>query len=82
MIGATNSYQADWDDGYLSYAAKLIGGNWLRVWVIFVAGVSNVGMFQAELSKDALLLTGMAERAISQRFWKDEVNRGRRHTLL
>jgi amino acid transporter len=61
-IGATDSYQADWVDGYLSYAARLIGGHWLGAWVVFAAGVSNVGMFQAELSKNALLMTGMAER--------------------
>lgn len=61
-IGATDSEPEDWVDGYLTTAAQEIGGEWLGAWVVFAAGVSNLGMFQAELSADAFQLMGMAER--------------------
>ena len=61
-IGATDSEPEDWVDGYLTTAAEQIGGKWLGAWVVFAAGVSNIGMFQAELSADAFQLMGMAER--------------------
>jgi amino acid transporter len=61
-IGATDSSQEDWKDGYLAQAAKEIGGVWLGSWVVVGAAVSNIAMFQAELSKNALLVSGLAER--------------------
>jgi amino acid transporter len=61
-LGATDSSQHDWVDGYLATAASQIGGPWLGDWVVFAAGVSNIALFQAELSADALQLMGMSER--------------------
>ncbi len=61
-VGATDSQPEDWVDGYLTTAAEEIGGEWLGAWVVFAAGVSNIGMFQAELSADAFQLMGMADR--------------------
>jgi amino acid transporter len=61
-IGATDSKQHDWVDGYLATAASKIGGRWLGAWVVFAAGVSNLAQFQAELSGDAFALMGMADR--------------------
>lgn len=61
-IGATDSDPEDWVDGYLTIAAEQIGGEWLGAWVVFAAGVSNIALFQAELSADAFQLMGMAER--------------------
>jgi L-asparagine transporter-like permease len=61
-IGATDSDPSDWVDGYLATAATEIGGEWLGAWVVFAAGVSNIALFQAELSADAFQLMGMAER--------------------
>lgn len=61
-IGATDSKQHDWVDGYLATAASKIGGRWLGAWVVFAAGVSNLAEFQAELSGDAFALMGMADR--------------------
>ena len=61
-VGATDSEPEDWVDGYLTTAAEEIGGKWLGELVVFAAGVSNIGMFQAELSADAFQLMGMAER--------------------
>jgi amino acid transporter len=61
-IGATDSEPEDWVDGYLTTAAEEIGGEWLGAWVVVAAGVSNIALFQAELSADAFQLMGMAER--------------------
>ena len=61
-IGATDSEPQDWEDGYLETAAADIGGEWLGACVVFAAGVSNIALFQAELSADAYQLMGMADR--------------------
>jgi amino acid transporter len=54
-IGATDSKQHDWVDGYLATAASKIGGRWLGAWVVFAAGVSNLAQFQ-----------GMSQRRFSR----------------
>ena len=61
-IGATNSTRDDWEDGYLTTAASDIGGSWLGLWVVIAAGVSNIGLYQAELSQEAYQLMGMSDR--------------------
>lgn len=61
-IGATNSTRDDWKDGYLTTAASDIGGSWLGLWVVIAAGVSNIGLYQAELSQEAYQLMGMSDR--------------------
>uniref|UniRef100_A0A7R9WNA8 Amino acid permease/ SLC12A domain-containing protein n=1 Tax=Craspedostauros australis TaxID=1486917 RepID=A0A7R9WNA8_9STRA len=37
-------------------------GPWLGAWTVLAAGISNIGLFQAELSADALQLMGMADK--------------------
>lgn len=69
-IGATDSVQEDWREGYLSKAAKEIGGPFLGGWVAFAAAVTNIAMFQTELSKNSLLLAGMAERNYLPEFFQ------------
>eukprot|EP01062_Namystynia_karyoxenos_P059776 TRINITY_DN5119_c0_g1_i1.p1 TRINITY_DN5119_c0_g1~~TRINITY_DN5119_c0_g1_i1.p1 ORF type:complete len:623 (+),score=134.12 TRINITY_DN5119_c0_g1_i1:153-2021(+) len=61
-IGATRDSWSDWHDGHFSVVGLAVGGWWLQYWVALAAGVSNIGMFEAELSSDALQLAGMAER--------------------
>ena len=61
-LGASDASQQEWVDGYLSVIATDIAGPWLGAWLVFAAGISNIGMFQAELSSDAFQLMGMAER--------------------
>ena len=53
--------QSDWVDGYLAVIVENIGGKWLSTWIIFAAGISNIALFQAELSADSLAIMGMAE---------------------
>lgn len=61
-LGASSAKQDDWVDGYFSVVAREIAGPWLSAWLVFAAGISNIAMFQAELSSDAFQLMGMAER--------------------
>lgn len=52
----------DWTDGFFAKVASEVVGPWLGAWTVFAAGVSNIALFQAELSADAFQLAGMAER--------------------
>lgn len=61
-LGASTAQQSDWVDGYFAVVAHDIAGPWLGAWLVFAAGISNIAMFQAELSSDAFQLMGMAER--------------------
>uniref|UniRef100_A0A7S2Y342 Amino acid permease/ SLC12A domain-containing protein n=1 Tax=Entomoneis paludosa TaxID=265537 RepID=A0A7S2Y342_9STRA len=61
-LGASNAKQSDWVDGYFSVIAEEIAGRWLAGWLVFAAGISNIALFQAELSSDAFQLMGMAEK--------------------
>ncbi|KAG7348063.1 ethanolamine transporter [Nitzschia inconspicua] len=61
-IGAGDSEQSDWTNGYLAAVNAEIVGPWLGAWTVFAAGISNIAMFQAELSSDAFQLMGMADR--------------------
>jgi amino acid transporter len=75
-IGATDSQPEDWVDGYLTTAAEEIGGEWLGAWVVFAAGVSNIALFQAELSADAFQLMGMAERGFVPKLFASRSRHG------
>jgi amino acid transporter len=61
-IGASDSEQTDWTNGYLASINSDVVGPWLGAWTVFAAGISNVALFQAELSSDAFQLMGMADR--------------------
>ena len=51
--GASASPYTSWDDGYLSFLAVEVGGQWLGTWMTIGAMVSSVGMFVAEMSSDS-----------------------------
>jgi amino acid transporter len=61
-LGATTAAPSDWVDGYLTRVATDVVGPWLGAYTVFAAGISNIAMFQAELSADAFQLMGMADR--------------------
>ena len=61
-LGASEASQEEWVDGYLAKACSEIVGPWLGAWTVFAAGISNIALFQAELSADAFQLMGMADR--------------------
>eukprot|EP00934_Nitzschia_sp_Nitz4_P008294 Nitzschia sp. Nitz4//scaffold179_size51476//30561//32348//NITZ4_006928-RA/size51476-processed-gene-0.43-mRNA-1//1//CDS//3329539222//8284//frame0 len=61
-VGATDFDRTQWQDGFLAVVAAQIGGPWLGAWTVFAAAISNIALFQAELSADAFQLMGMADR--------------------
>lgn len=59
--GALNSPPSEWSDGYFAEVGMLIGGFWLKWWIQAAAAMSNLGLFEAEMSSDAFQLLGMSE---------------------
>ena len=66
--GVTNSTQSEWVNGHLESIAEEIGGKWLATWTIFAVAISNLGLFEAELSADSYQLMGMAEKGYVPKF--------------
>ena len=63
-LGATDSKQDDWDAGYLTTASVAIGGSWLGAYTVLASAISNIALFEAEMSGDAYQLMGMADRGL------------------
>lgn len=59
--GALESDSGEWSDGYFAEAGMLIGGVWLKWWIQAASAMSNLGLFEAEMSSDAFQLLGMSE---------------------
>ncbi|XP_062022270.1 probable polyamine transporter At3g19553 [Rosa rugosa] len=59
--GALNSPSSEWTDGYFAEVGMLIGGVWLKWWIQAASAMSNLGLFEAEMSSDAFQLLGMSE---------------------
>ncbi|KAL7119093.1 hypothetical protein ACP275_02G041900 [Erythranthe tilingii] len=59
--GAVETDSGDWTDGYFAQIGALIGGSWLKWWIQAAAALSNMGLFEAEMSSDAFQLLGMSE---------------------
>ncbi|CAL9089485.1 unnamed protein product [Musa textilis] len=51
----------EWKDGYFAQVGMVIGGAWLRWWIQAAAAMSNMGLFEAEMSSDSFQLLGMSE---------------------
>lgn len=62
--GALELDQGAWEDGYFADVAMAIGGLALKWWVEAAAALSNMGLFEAEMSSDAFQLLGMGERGM------------------
>ncbi|XP_076922237.1 putative polyamine transporter At3g19553 [Bidens hawaiensis] len=59
--GSLDSDYGDWSDGYFAEVGMLIGGSWLKWWIQAASAMSNLGLFEAEMSSDAFQLLGMSE---------------------
>ena len=68
-LGATDAPQNAWEDGYLARVASDVVGPWLGAWTVFAAGISNIALFQAELSADSFQIMGMTERGFLPAFF-------------
>ncbi|WOL07798.1 putative polyamine transporter isoform X1 [Canna indica] len=51
----------EWKDGYFAQVGMVIGGAWLGWWIQAAAAMSNMGLFEAEMSSDSFQLLGMSE---------------------
>ena len=63
-LGSTDTQQQDWEAGYLSAVATDMAGPWLGAWTVFAAAISNIALFEAEMSGDAYQLLGMGDRGL------------------
>lgn len=63
-LGAVDTEQQDWDAGYFTNVSTKIAGPWLGAWTVFAAAISNIALFEAEMSGDAYQLMGMADRGL------------------
>ncbi|KAJ0011323.1 hypothetical protein Pint_33109 [Pistacia integerrima] len=59
--GALSTPSSEWSDGYFAEVGMLIGGFWLKWWIQAASAMSNLGLFEAEMSGDAFQLLGMSE---------------------
>ncbi|XP_020234641.1 probable polyamine transporter At3g19553 [Cajanus cajan] len=59
--GSLSSSPTEWTDGYFAQVGMLIGGSWLKLWIQAAAAMSNLGLFEAEMSSDAFQLLGMSK---------------------
>eukprot|EP01032_Pedospumella_encystans_P016378 gene16378-18688_t len=57
--GASSRPYTEWTDGYFVDLGRQIGGPWLSYWLMFASAVSNIGMFEAEMSSDSWQVAGM-----------------------
>ena len=62
--GASPDPYTRWTDGYFVHLARTIVGPWLSYWMMIGGTLTTVGMFEAEMSSDAWLIAGMADRGI------------------
>lgn len=76
LVGATDYTQSEWVDGQIGAAAIDIGGPWLGAWMLFAAGISSLGQFEAEMSSDSFMLMGMAERGYLPQVFKSRSKYG------
>jgi len=75
-LGAVDSNQEDWVDGYMATIASRIGGKWLGDWVVVAAAVTNIALFLAELSTDSFQLMGMGVRGLIPKVFETRSSRG------
>ena len=66
--GASAAPYTEWTDGYFVTLAKEIVGPWLSYWLMLASALTNIGMFEAEMSSDSWQIAGMADRGILPTF--------------
>lgn len=64
VTGAIEVVRDNWNDGYFAEAAYILGGALFQCWIATAAGLSNMGLFEAEMSSNSFLLLGMGETGL------------------
>ncbi|KAF9604422.1 hypothetical protein IFM89_006431 [Coptis chinensis] len=59
--GALDTGATEWSDSYFAEVGMLVGGFWLKRWIQAAVAMSNLWLFEAEMSSDAFQLLGMSE---------------------
>ncbi|EPS59130.1 hypothetical protein M569_15680, partial [Genlisea aurea] len=67
--GAIVVDQSEWQAGFMADAAKMISGQWLKLWIEIGAVLSSIGLFEAQLSSCSYQILGMADLAFLPRFF-------------
>lgn len=75
-LGATDTDQRDWDAGYFTAVSVAIGGSWLGAYTVLASAISNIALFEAEMSGDAYQLMGMADRGLIPKWFKKRSRHG------
>lgn len=63
-LGAVDTRQEDWNAGYFTAVSVTIGGTWLGAYTVVASAISNIALFEAEMSGDAYQLMGMGDRGL------------------
>jgi Amino acid permease len=63
-LGAVDTRQEDWDAGFFTTVAIAMGGAGLGAYTVLASAISNIALFEAEMSGDAYQLMGMADRGL------------------
>ncbi|CAL9053046.1 unnamed protein product [Musa banksii] len=68
------SITEEWKDGYFAQVGMVIGGAWLRWWIQAAAAMSNMGLFEAEMSSDSFQLLGMSEMGMLPAIFAERID--------
>jgi amino acid transporter len=69
IAGADKPHYTTWEDGSYSVIAKAIGGTWLCIWILISSLFGNLGLYVAEMAKDAFQLAGMSDSGLAPPFF-------------
>eukprot|EP00596_Hydrurales_sp_CCMP1899_P001937 CAMPEP_0119044586 /NCGR_PEP_ID=MMETSP1177-20130426/32731_1 /TAXON_ID=2985 /ORGANISM="Ochromonas sp, Strain CCMP1899" /LENGTH=397 /DNA_ID=CAMNT_0007014913 /DNA_START=205 /DNA_END=1395 /DNA_ORIENTATION=+ len=62
--GISEAPYTSWKDGYFITLSFDVIGPWLGYWMMGAAAITNIGMFEAEMSSDAWQIAGMADKGL------------------
>jgi amino acid transporter len=63
-LGTIDAPAEEWKAGFLTTVAGEVVGPWLAAWMVLAAAISNIALYEAEMSGDAYQLMGMADRGL------------------
>jgi hypothetical protein len=69
ISGVDKPHYTTWEDGSYTAIAQAIGGVWLCTWVLISNFFGNLGLYVAEMTKDAFQLAGMADSDLAPAFF-------------
>lgn len=52
----------NWDVGVFARVGQIVGGDWLKIWVIVASMFTNAGLFNAAMTTSSRALASLAEK--------------------